>query len=308
MGLEERRFLYSSSGDIQIGTTLRKAREELGVTLDDVEDETKIRKRYLVALEREDYESLPSSMYARGFLKTYANYLGLDGESLSQELKSSWEGRRESQGHDSPPRREPIRERTRSGRVFGGTSRRRRRISLVAMIGFVFSIALLAAIAFGLYNVGQSSRTSQEPPKQQQTQNSEQGGRPENAGGATEESSTNTTPVPVQGANTTTPNVEPDAGRTEATPEATPSVEKISVKVMVAQVPAWLNVQTDGGVAYEQVAQPGFSQTFEAGEQIQIWTGNAGAVRLEVNGQDYGALGAPGEVKRRLFTLKPAET
>lgn len=298
--------MYSSSGDIEIGTTLRKAREELGVTLDDVEDETKIRKRYLVALEREDYESLPSSMYARGFLKTYANYLGLDGESLSQELKSSWEGRRESQGHDSPPKREPIRERTRSGRVFGGASRsrRRRRISFIAVIGFAFSLALLAAIAFGLYNVGQSSRTDQEPPKQQQAQNSEQGGQPENAGGATEESST------------TTPNVEPDAGRTDATsdatsdatPEATPSVEKISVKVTVAQVPAWLNVQTDGGVAYEQVAQPGFSQTFEAGERIQIWTGNAGAVRLEVNGQDYGALGAPGEVKRRVFTLKPAET
>jgi hypothetical protein len=77
--------------------------------------------------------------------------------------------------------------------------------------------------------------------------------------------------------------------------------------VKVEQVPAWLNVQTDGNVAYEQVAQPGFSQDFEARQQIRVWTGNAGAVRLEINGQDYGALGAPGEVKRQLFTLKQAQ-
>ena len=306
--------MYSSSGDVEIGATLRKAREELGVHLDDVEDETKIRKRYLIALEREDYESLPSAMYARGFLKTYANYLGLDGESLSQELKNRWESIQEFQRREAPPKREPIRQRSRSRRALGGAFNGRRRISLIAIIGLVLSLALLAGIVFGLYTVGQNARSDQQIPNQQEAQNSEQSGQPEKPGGSTEEASSNTVSVPGQVGASTMPgtDIEDDAGRTGATdkalPKAAPPQGKIRMKITVAQVPAWINVQTDGVVAYEQTAQPGFSRTFEAGEQIEIWTGNAGAVRLGINGQDYGTLGAPGEVKRRVFALKPAET
>lgn len=300
--------MYSSSGNIEIGATLRKAREELGVTFDDVEDETKIRKRYLVALEREDYRSLPSPMYARGFLKTYANYLGLDGEGLSQELKRSSGGILEPrENSEMSSGRESFGERQRPRRGFNGSSRSRRRVSLIAAIGFAIAFVLIAIAAFELYGLGQDSRASQNASEQQDALNSEQGGLSEEPGGETTGSPPDTTPVPGQSAGAT-PGSVPDSGQTTVAPDAASPAEKIIVRVTVAQVPAWLNVQTDGGVVYEQVAQPGFSQTFEAGGQIQIWTGNAGAIRLEVNGQDYGALGAPGEVERRLFTLKPAET
>ena len=302
--------MYSSSGEIEIGASLRKARQELGVTLDDVEDETKIRKRYLNALEREDYADLPSEVYARGFLKTYANYLGLDGEALSLELKNRREAAQEHRHRELASNRGSGRQSSRSrssgsyNPLAGGASNRRRRTSLVVMIGLALLGAFLAAAVFGLYSVGQNSRSIQEAQNRQAAgQDSQKGGQPNKPVGTTsEETSTNTASVPGQGASTT------EKATANAAPGAAPPQEKIRMKVTVAQVPAWLNVQADGNTVYEQVSQPGFSQTFEAGGRISVWTGNAGAVRLEINGQNYGSLGAPGEVKRRIFTLKPAES
>jgi hypothetical protein len=74
--------------------------------------------------------------------------------------------------------------------------------------------------------------------------------------------------------------------------------------INVQQRPSWLSIQSDGILAYEDIAQPGFSQTFEADRQLSITTGDAGAVTVEVNGQNVGVLGGPGEVLTRVFTLK----
>jgi transcriptional regulator with XRE-family HTH domain len=84
---EEQGTFQTPNGDRQIGPILEHARKEKGLTLDEVEHATKIRKRYLVDLERENYGALPDAVYARGFLKTYGDYLGLDGEELARELK-----------------------------------------------------------------------------------------------------------------------------------------------------------------------------------------------------------------------------
>src|SRR6266516_4607614 len=61
--------------------TLRQARLDRGASLLDAEQETHIRRRYLEALEAEDYAALPASVYSRGFVRTYARYLELDPES-----------------------------------------------------------------------------------------------------------------------------------------------------------------------------------------------------------------------------------
>ncbi|MGB3684058.1 MAG: RodZ domain-containing protein [Rubrobacteraceae bacterium] len=308
--------MYSSSGEIEIGATLRKARQDLGVTLDDVEYETKIRKRYLAALESEDYAALPSAVYARGFLKTYANYLGLDGEDLSQELKGRWDALQERQRREAAPKQG----RPRSQRARGASSRdasrdnsrglsaRRasrasyRRISPAAMLGLVFALVLVAAAFSGLYWVGQNSRVAQEDPSPPESPN-ERAAQPEQPEEQT----------PGDGGRT--PGVTSGDGTgeertdvvTDITGDSASPPELVRVTVTVGQMPAWLNVQADGDVLFEQVAQPGFSQTFEAGSRVSIWTGDAGAVRLEVNGQDYGAIGEPGQVERRVFTLKPAQ-
>jgi cytoskeletal protein RodZ len=70
----------------RIGRTLELARSEQGLSLKQVEDATKIRAGYLKELERENFDVLPA-VYVRGYLKTYANFLRLDGEALVRELK-----------------------------------------------------------------------------------------------------------------------------------------------------------------------------------------------------------------------------
>jgi len=84
-----------SNGGAKIGRILEQKRKERGLSLEEVEQATKIRKRYLDGLEREDYAVLPAGVYAQGFLKTYANFLGLDGEALSRQLKSRRRPRRD---------------------------------------------------------------------------------------------------------------------------------------------------------------------------------------------------------------------
>jgi cytoskeletal protein RodZ len=67
----------------KLGEVLRAARESKGVDLARVERDTKIRTRYLSALERGEYRDLPSAVYTKGFLRNYAHYLGLDPEYLT---------------------------------------------------------------------------------------------------------------------------------------------------------------------------------------------------------------------------------
>ena len=65
-----------------VGQLLRKAREQRGYTLDDIQDLTKIRKRYLEAIEEGDYKVLPGSFYVRAFVKNYAEAVGLNAEEV----------------------------------------------------------------------------------------------------------------------------------------------------------------------------------------------------------------------------------
>lgn len=64
----------------ELGDRLRRAREARGLSLDQVEEITKIRRRYLEALEEEDFGQLPGEVFVRGFLRNYAVALGLDAE------------------------------------------------------------------------------------------------------------------------------------------------------------------------------------------------------------------------------------
>jgi cytoskeleton protein RodZ len=76
----------------RVGRTLRKARTERGVELSDVEQATKIRVKFLEAMEEDRWEALPAPAYARGFLDIYARYLGLDQKALLEEYSKSVEG------------------------------------------------------------------------------------------------------------------------------------------------------------------------------------------------------------------------
>ena len=66
----------------ELGTLLVRAREARGLTLEDAERDTRISRRYLQALETEQFEAIPAPVYARGFLRSYSQYLGLDPQEM----------------------------------------------------------------------------------------------------------------------------------------------------------------------------------------------------------------------------------
>ncbi|HKH22975.1 MAG TPA: helix-turn-helix domain-containing protein [Solirubrobacterales bacterium] len=74
-----------------VGQVLREARSSRGIELSDVERVTKIRVKFLRAMEEDDWDALPGPAYARGFLATYASFLDLDGDELVERYKRSVE-------------------------------------------------------------------------------------------------------------------------------------------------------------------------------------------------------------------------
>lgn len=80
-----------SDDPLQIGAILTQTRERQGLELTEVEQRTKIRVKYLRALEDEDWEVLPAAAYTRGFLRAYAEELGLDSELLVDEFRHRYE-------------------------------------------------------------------------------------------------------------------------------------------------------------------------------------------------------------------------
>lgn len=78
----------------QLGSTLREARTRQGLELRDAAEATRIRVKFLAALEDERLDELPAEFYARAFLRTYAEFLGLDGDVYVAELNARLEARR----------------------------------------------------------------------------------------------------------------------------------------------------------------------------------------------------------------------
>ncbi len=142
-----------------IGPTLREARNRRKVDLAEVEAEIKIRVRYLQAIENEEWDALPGGAYTRGFIRTYAFYLGLDGERLADEYRRSTA----PQGGERVPKRvEPVPMGTRRGR--------RSRASGPVLIAAVCLLLVAALVGIGLVSGdgGSSSSTSAPAAKQGQ--------------------------------------------------------------------------------------------------------------------------------------------
>ena len=125
----------------EIGYSLKAARERQGIGLPEAELATKIRAKYLRALEEEDFATLPADTYARGFLRSYAEYLGLDGEIYVDEYASRFHN---NEWEDEPavPRRRPR------------PTRRERTIERRAVVLALAVIAVLAALTVGAWMYG----------------------------------------------------------------------------------------------------------------------------------------------------------
>jgi cytoskeletal protein RodZ len=124
-----------------IGSSLREARTRQGLDFPELEELTKIRPKYLRALEDEQFEILPAPTYVRGFLRSYAEALGLDGQPFVDEYNSRF-----AVGEDDVPvrvRRVPQPRRR-------DRSQRESRIAVLAVVGIAVVMALvIAAWRFG---------------------------------------------------------------------------------------------------------------------------------------------------------------
>lgn len=134
--------------DNGIGATLREARSRRKVDLVDVEAAIKIRVRYLQAIENEEWDALPGGAYTRGFIRTYANYLGLDGERLAEDYRRG----AEPQGDRVPKRVEPVP----TGARKGG-SRFSGRVAVAAVVVVLLGLLVAIGLAGGDGDNGDSS-------------------------------------------------------------------------------------------------------------------------------------------------------
>src|ERR1700761_1284379 len=97
----------------EIGSTLREARMRAHIDITEVEARTKIRAKYLRALENEEWDLLPGPVYVKSFVKTYGDFLGLDSRLLIDEFKRRYERPMEYEGRASSAPPTTARERSR---------------------------------------------------------------------------------------------------------------------------------------------------------------------------------------------------
>src|SRR5208283_1299091 len=116
----------------EIGETLREARMRARIDVSEIEAKTKIRAKYLRALENEEWGLLPGPTYAKSFLREYAQALGVDGRALVEEYKSRYE--RPNEADRPEPSRESFRHSQRHRPAPTGSAPRIRRSYVVAAV------------------------------------------------------------------------------------------------------------------------------------------------------------------------------
>lgn len=129
----------------EIGASLREARLRQQLDLRDAEVGTKIRTKYLKALEDEQFDLLPAETYVRGFLRAYAEYLGLDGQLYVDEFNSRYVV--DDAGHGQPT--------VRARRTAQRTARRKREGNLVVWV--LAAIAVVTALVIAAWGYGGGS-------------------------------------------------------------------------------------------------------------------------------------------------------
>jgi cytoskeletal protein RodZ len=133
-----------------IGTTLREARMRARIDIGEVEARTKIRAKYLRAIENEEWDLLPGPVYVKSFLRTYGDYLGLDSRMLVDEYKRRYE---RPSDHDPRPIASRARERERERHTRGPL------LPPWALIGLV-----LVAVVAVLWIVGKNATSNKAVP------------------------------------------------------------------------------------------------------------------------------------------------
>lgn len=281
-----------------IGGVLRAARAERGVSLSDLQTRTKIRAKFLAALEEERFEELPPYPFTRGFLQAYARELGIDPAPLVARLASAM-----------------------SVSAPGPGDWRRLESAVVPAVPAsplrraLVSIAVLAVVVAGalaVYFVWQVNESSRPIPA----------AMPEASPVETAVAPAVLQPAPSPEAAAETP-AQPAAGPVPVgtpalaapAPAPTPAPAAIApspggraqaqIGVIIevrASGRSWVRVTADGQTLFEDFVTAGENRRWQSRGPMTIRMGNAGVVEVTVNGKTVGVLGQSGEVVERTFT------
>ena len=274
------------------GEILRRERERKNLTVKDIEEGTSIRSAYIEALESGDFSKLPGEVYARGFLKNYANFLGLDAENLlaqfAAEIAPEIPGGENAETKpveekksgvvrvtELPETNVKITRRREENRESGGSSKfiAAAIFAVVVLVGGFFYFVLGSdAVANVDINVAQTTEVN-EP-----ADNPEPEKIPENQVVATTTADKNSGGAPASAA-----------------------VPGVGIQAKFS-APCWIRATVDGAVVYEGIANAGETLNWQGNNAVNIRVGNAGAVDFVMNGQSFGKLGDEGDVVDRDFT------
>ena len=276
-----------------VGQRLRAQREVLGLSIDEVERHTHLRARYLEALEDGDLAELPSPVQGRGMLNNYAEFLGLDPEPLLLLFADGLQSRLvERQPRATSPPQEVAR----------AVQPRRRRLSRDILIGGWLAIVLIAFSVWGILRISEMRASHEIPP----TPPSIAEVLLPSATSTQEPALTATLPQPPQeqpAEDVVLPTVEET--QVVLIPENANGPVRVQI---VIQQRAWVRVNVDGDIVFEERVIPGSAYAFAGDEIVEILTGNGAAIQLFYSDQDLGLLGRYGEVIDYVITIDGVQT
>ncbi len=308
MGSEAARGDFAAES---LGESLRREREMRGVSLEEISAATKISVRMLQAIEGEDFSRLPSGIYGRSFIRSYARYLGLKDEPLLAEFDQLARSRGDN---DVTRLMDMARPAPAQSRSFASAA--------WALLG----AAILLGAGFVLYRYSgertEAPMRAESPVRQAPSPMkhlvpvqpnpaaaSSAPGAPgtiqpateANAPPATPESSMLTSGGAASAAagqtpaapSTATPANPPMASAPQAAP---PANDGLTLQVAATE-PSWVSVIADGATVLQGVLQPNEVKTLAAKKTFDVTTGNAEGIVLTLNGHTLQPLGGEGEVK-----------
>ena len=299
-----------------VGPSLKVRRQALRLSLAQVELETKIRGKFLTALEAGDYDKLPNDMYSRGFVQQYASYLGHNGHEVAAAYVA------ERGGLDANNTKRPQLERPRR-LVFTGPILALAMAVLVALVigGYlVYQFSALAAppalgvssppsditITGAVINVvGKTTPGADVFINNSPILSDTDGSFNEkvslsdglNAIHVTSKSKLGKVSVVTRNILAHLPTADPAAAQVPAA-----TFNGIAVSVSVTQTTSVV-VSVDGKETFRQTVLPGWTQLFTGAQNVVLTTGNAGATNVTltnsvVANKKLTPLGKPGEIRR----------
>ena len=305
----------------ELGRLLSEARAVKGLTLADVEKVTRIRQKYLDAFEQAQYTVLPRGAVARGFLRTYARFLGLDPDEMARQYAME-----SGDISEDVPLVEPGKPRLVDYRPV--------EVALVekpnslGWLRWVIALLLVATLVIAAWwwlnrsgdwqslwealfpsDISQiipETATSTAIPTKAPTVHFATITPPPAPTGLVSAPATPTSDILTLPTPTVRPSPTPTP-RPTATPESVPA---IALDMKITQQ-AWVRVIVDGVTVEQAILEAGATRAWDAQQSISILSGNAAGVTLILNSQVLGAMGAQGQVVERAWVVqqgKIAET